>query len=44
MKESKYDAKKLNVELKREILISTKLPLGAAFGDLGLPNRTFYLL
>jgi hypothetical protein len=35
---------KINAELNREILITTKLSLGAAFGDLGSPNRTSYSL
>jgi hypothetical protein len=42
MKECKYDAE--NAKLKREILITTKLPLGVAFGDLGPLNRTSYSL
>jgi len=32
----------LDAVLKREMLITTKLPLGMVFGGLGPPNRTSY--
>jgi len=41
LRESKYVEGKYAF-LKREMLITTKFPLGMVFGVLGPPNRTSY--